>query len=219
MIELLVYCIVQGNEMHLEEDTGAGATNLKRSQEELRMAMISIFEVVWRDLHGLLPSGGTAKFHRCLVTQAVVMFGNALAMYIDPESSHPFMARPNTLERAVKAVTIDVIAVWLKEALLSKEINNDVLASELRALCYFVITDMETCTYKEIAVALKRQLDRGDRVITPAVFYASEQRHQEPHNDKTNIRGNGDDGGTRQGLDNRRPELLIDLFCSYFPAP
>jgi hypothetical protein len=24
MIELLVYCIVQGNEMHLEEDTGAG---------------------------------------------------------------------------------------------------------------------------------------------------------------------------------------------------
>jgi hypothetical protein len=35
------------------------------------MAMISIFEVV---------SGGTAEFHRCLVTQAVVMFGNALGL-------------------------------------------------------------------------------------------------------------------------------------------
>lgn len=79
------------------------------------------------------------------------------------------MARFNILQKAVKAVTIDMISVLLKEALTSEESIEDVLASELRALCYFVITDMEfvdtfnrTCAYKEIAVALKRQLDRGD---------------------------------------------------------
>jgi hypothetical protein len=39
----------------------------------------------------------------------------------------------------------------------------------------FADTFSRTCAYKEIAVALKRQLNRGDRVITPAVFYAGEQ--------------------------------------------
>lgn len=46
---------------------------------------------------------------------------HALAALLDPESSHPFMAPPNTLQKAVKAVTIDMIAVLLKEALSSEE--------------------------------------------------------------------------------------------------
>lgn len=46
---------------------------------------------------------------------------HALAALLDPESSHPFMAPPNTLQKAVKAVTIDMIAVRLKEALSSEE--------------------------------------------------------------------------------------------------
>jgi hypothetical protein len=57
------------------------------------MAMISIFEVVWRDLHGLLPSGGTAKFHRVLSHRRWLCLGMRLVCRVCGSLAFTFVFR------------------------------------------------------------------------------------------------------------------------------
>lgn len=51
-----------------------------------------------------------------------------------------FVAHTSTLERAVKVVTINTVALKLKESLLSDNLIDDILGSELCAPCYSLVT-------------------------------------------------------------------------------
>ena len=93
-----------------------------------------------------------------------------------------FIAHPPTLEKAVRAVTIDMVAFKLKESLSSGALVDDVLSSELRALCYFLTTPKEFSTaftlielFRDIAISLHRQLETGTPLFTPTVFNAGDR--------------------------------------------
>lgn len=99
---LFIHCIVEGNEMHLDQVAEdeyiaypchwemplRGIVDLlhivqaddESIKEELRQASSPIFNTIWRDLHRMLPPGGAAEYRRCLICQAILAFGEVLNM-------------------------------------------------------------------------------------------------------------------------------------------